>query len=254
MANVLVTGGAGFLGSLLIGRLLDHGHDVASIDLLPSEIHHSRLNAQIGDIRDSHALDLLLSVAKPEIIFHCAAKLAHGKLAAAEIWSCNAQGTEILADAAIAHGVPKIVYISSNCLWGQGFDHAVTEDEPPAPVELYGASKWEGEKILLAKFPKIATIAIRCPTIIDEGRLGLLAILFEFIADNRRVWTVGGGGNRYQFIYAADLIDAMLLSWRSSHSGVYGIGSDCVGTMAETYGHVIANSGANRGSGRCRSG
>jgi len=90
----------------------------------------------------------------------------------------------------------------------------------------------------------LAATVIRCPTIIDEGRLGLLAILFEFIADGRRVWTVGAGGNRYQFIYAADLIDAMLKAWHAPAGGVYGIGSDDVTTMRETFAHVIARSGS----------
>jgi UDP-glucose 4-epimerase len=244
MASVLVTGGAGFLGSLLVARLIGDGHEVASIDLLPSPASHPRLRALVGDIRDRAVLDGLLAETRPEAIFHCAAQLAHGRLSDAEIWSCNVDGTIALAEAAATNGVAKIIYVSSNCLWGHGFDHPVGEDEPPMPVELYGKSKWEGEKILFGHAGKFSTIAIRCPTIIDEGRLGLLAILFEFIADHRRVWTVGGGSNRYQFIYAADLIDAMLLGWRSEHSGVYGIGSDRVGTMAETYQHVIDGSGS----------
>ena len=244
MARVLVTGGSGFLGGLLIGRLLRDGHDVASIDLLPCDVRHPRLNAVMGDIRDRAGLLALCEAARPEVIFHCAAKLAHGRLSEAEIWSSNVEGTRVLADVAARLGIGKIVYLSSNCLWGHGFDRPVGEDEPPAPVELYGSSKWEGETILLGRPQDFSAIAIRCPTIIDEGRLGLLAILFEFIADHRRVWTVGGGSNRYQFIYAADLIDAMLLGWQSDRSGIYGIGSDDVETMADCFQYVIDGSGS----------
>lgn len=243
MAQICVTGGSGFLGSLLVGHLLNDGHDVASIDLLPATIGHPRLDAVVGDIRDRATLDAMFARAKPEAVFHCAALLAHDDVTSREMWSSNVDGTVMLAEAAAAAGVPKIVYTSSNCLWGRSFDRLVTEDEPPAPVEAYGESKWQGERILLAR-RDIATTAIRCPTIIDEGRLGLLAILFEFIADNRRVWTVGGGSNRYQFIYAADLIDAMLRAWRADGGVVYGIGSDNVGTMRETFADVIAASGS----------
>jgi UDP-glucose 4-epimerase len=243
MAQLCVTGGSGFLGSLLVGHLLDAGHDVSSIDLLPATIDHPRLNAVTGDIRDRGTLDGLFARSRPEAIFHCAALLAHDNVTSKEMWSSNVDGTAVLAEAAAAAGIAKIVYTSSNCLWGRSFDHPVTEDEPPAPVELYGESKWEGEKILRAR-GDIAATAIRCPTIIDEGRLGLLAILFEFIADNRRVWTVGAGNNHYQFIYAADLIDAMLRAWRADRGGVYGIGSDNVATMRDMFAHVIAQSGS----------
>lgn len=244
MANIMVTGGSGFFGSLLVAKLLGDGHAVASIDLLPSADAHPRLNAVVGDIRNRETVDALIASARPEVIFHCAAQLAHGSIDTRDLWTSNVDGTRVIADAMAAAGLRKIVYLSSNCLWGHGFDHPVSEDEPPAPVELYGQSKWEGEKILLDHPGGLIPTVIRCPTIIDEGRLGLLAILFEFIADGRRVWTVGAGGNRYQFIYAADLIDAMLKAWQAPGGGVYGIGSDDVTTMRETFGHVIAKSGS----------
>ena len=113
----------------------------------------------------------------------------------------------------------------------------------PAPCEIYGSSKWEGEKILAEYAGAFATTIIRSPTILDEGRLGLLAILFAFIDEGRRVWLVGKGENRYQFIYAKDLIEAMLLAWRRGASGTFGIGSDDVGTMRDTFEHVIAQAG-----------
>ena len=245
MAKLLVTGGSGFLGALLVGRLLRDGHDVASIDLLPCDISHPRLHAVVGDIRDGAAVRALIAAGEPDAILHCAAKLAHGSIPARELWSANVDGTRVLADAAAEAGVARIVFTSSNCLWGHGFTRAVDESEPPAPIELYGESKLAGERVLLERDDDLAVTVIRCPTIIDEGRLGLLAILFEFIAENRRVWTVGAGGNRYQFIYAADLIDAMLRALDGpAGSHVYGIGSDDVGTLRETYEHVIRHGGS----------
>lgn len=242
MSRVLVTGGSGFLGSLLVAKLLEDGHDVASIDLLPGVVTHPRLMSVVGDIADRPKLDALFEAARPEVVFHCAALLAHGQLDEKAVWASNVRGTESLADAMAQAGVRSVVYLSSNCLWGHGFDRPVTEDEPPAPVELYGHSKWEGEKILMQHPTDFRAAVIRCPTIIDEGRLGLLSILFEFIAEGRRVWTVGGGRNRYQFIYAADLIAAMLKAWKASSRGTFGIGSDGVTSLAETFQHVIDNS------------
>ena len=242
MANYLVTGGSGFLGSLLVTKLIDDGHHVTSIDLLPSTIEHPRFIAVVGDIRDRAALDAIMLNRPPVAVFHCAALLAHGSIDEKELWSSNVEGTRVLADATASAGVRHLVYISSNCLWGHGFDRPVTEDDAPAPCELYGRSKLEGENILAAYKDSFATTALRCPTIIDEGRLGLLAILFEFIMDDNRLWMVGKGENRYQFIYAADLIDAMIRAAGEDRSHVFGIGSDNVSTLRETFQYVIDKS------------
>lgn len=243
MARYLVTGGSGFLGGLVLERLLRDGHDVASIDLLPCPITHPRLTTAVGDIRNGVLLDSLFSQLKPDAVFHCAALLAHEVSSEEELWSSNVGGTESLAEAMVRSGCDRMVYISSNCLWGVGFDRPVTEADEPQPCELYGQSKWEGEKILARYGNHFSTTSIRCPTIIEEGRLGLLAILFEFIADDKRVWVVGGGHNRYQFIYAPDLIDAMLRAADRKVHGVFGIGSDNVTTMRETFDAVIQRAG-----------
>ena len=239
MAHYLVTGGSGFLGTLLVAKLLDDGHAVTSIDLLPAALTHPRLTAVVGDIRDRAALDAVFVAAGFDAVFHCAALLAHGSITATELMSHNADGTRVLAEATAEAGVGKLVYLSSNCLWGHGFDLPVTEAEVPAPCEPYGVSKLEGERILAGFANRFETVTIRCPTIIDEGRLGLLAILFEFIDDGNRVTLVGKGDNRYQFIYAADLIDAMLKAAHCQGSHTFGIGSDNVPTMAGCFQQVI---------------
>ena len=240
MACVFVTGGSGFLGTLLINDLLAAGHSVTNVDLVPSELKHPRLCSVVGDIRDRVLLDSLLSGSPHEVVFHCAALLAHGRISPHELWSANVDGTRTLAAAVAAAKIPQVVFTSSNCLWSTGFSRPVKEDEPPAPAEIYGSSKLAGEEILQSHRSDFATTIIRCPTIIDEGRLGLLAILFEFIAEGRRVWLVGDGANRYQFIYARDLIDAMMLAWRAGRSSLFGIGSDNVASLRQCYEHVIA--------------
>jgi UDP-glucose 4-epimerase len=243
MAAVFVTGGSGFLGQLLIKRLLEDGHTVTNIDLLPCELSHPRLTTFVGDIRDRAVLDRALASADHETVHHCAALLAHGDLSPKEVWHNNVDGTATLAEAVAARGIRSVVYLSSNCLWGTSFPRPVTEDDEPAPVEDYGDSKWQGEKILARYDNRFATTVLRCPTIVDAGRLGLLTILFDFIAEGRRVWVVGDGGNRYQFIYAQDLITAMLTAGARAHHGIYGIGSDNVPTMRELYEHVIRQAG-----------
>jgi nucleoside-diphosphate-sugar epimerase len=168
--------------------------------------------------------------------------LAHAVKNKRMLWTSNVDGTAVIADCAAEFAVPTIVFTSSNCLWGESFNRPVREDDEPNPVEIYGRSKWEAEKILLSR-PEFRTVIFRCPTIIDTGRLGLLAILFEFIDEGRKVWVVGGGRNRYQFIYAPDLVDACVKTLTSTASGVFNIGSDDVPTFREAYEYVIRRAG-----------
>ncbi len=238
MKTVLVTGGAGFFGGILKRQILQSGHRCISVDVCPDQDRDPNLISKQVDIRDAAELRRLFEAQPIDAVAHCAAMLAHGSEDERGLWSSNVDGTRNIMDAMRAHGVRQMVFTSSNCLWGEGVKRPIREEDDPNPVEIYGKSKLEGEKIIL-EYQDINSIIIRCPTIIDSGRLGLLAILFEFIDDGRRVWTVGGGRNRYQFIHAGDLADACILALDYPKSEIFNIGSDNVKSFAEVYEYVI---------------
>lgn len=244
MKTALVTGGSGFFGDILKRELLNRGWNVLNIDLVNDEDRHSQLKSVQGDIRNAELLEDMARDRKIDVIFHCAAILAHAVKDKNFLWSSNVDGTRSMAEFAKAHSIPKIVFTSSNCLWGKNFGRPVREDDQPEPVEIYGQSKWEGEKILHEYADFVSSTIIRCPTIIDAGRLGLLSILFEFIDEGRKVWTVGGGHNRYQFIYAGDLADACMKVADSPASTTFNIGSDNVKSLREVYEYVIGRAGS----------
>jgi nucleoside-diphosphate-sugar epimerase len=241
--KVLITGGSGFFGSILKRRLLDEGHSVVNLDLVADPDRHVRLTSVRGDIRDASLVDALFAKESFDAVMHCAAMLAHERMSAADLWSSNVDGTRIVAEACRRHGVKTLVFTSTNCLWGHNAGRPLREDDIPAPVELYGQSKLAAEEILSGFRDDLAVIVIRCPTIIDAGRLGLLAILFEFIEEGRKVWVVGDGGNRYQFIYAQDLAAACLLAMEYGKSDVFNVGSEDVPTLREVYEAVIEAAG-----------
>ena len=138
-----------------------------------------------------------------------------------------------------------LVNISTNCLWAHHVGHPIAEDEIPAPVEIYGRSKLAAEAALEPYGRQFPVVTIRCPTVIDEGRLGLLAILFEFIADGRRVWVVGDGSNEYQFIYAQDLATACIQAIQYAKTDLFHVGAEDVVSLREVYGAVIRAAGTN---------
>jgi len=137
------------------------------------------------------------------------------------------------------------VYTSSNCVVGKPKQQPVKEDDPVQPLEIYGVTKWQGEKVLAEYRDRINITLIRPPTITGGGRLGLLSILYEFIREGRRVWVLGTGRNRYQFIATEDLIDAMKRAMQSSGFHLYNIGSDNVPTLRELYESVIKYAGTS---------
>lgn len=175
MRDVLVTGGSGFFGGILKRRLLDRGFSVTNLDLVRDPDQHPALTSVRGDLRDRAGLDSLFASRSFTAVFHVAAMLAHGGVSKEVLWTSNVDGTRNLAEAARQHGVRKIVFTSSNCLWGQNLGHPVREDEPPAPVELYGRSKLAGEQLLAEYSGDLDVVTLRCPTIISSGRLGLLS-------------------------------------------------------------------------------
>lgn len=236
--TILITGGAGFLGSLLKNRLLQLGYKCVSIDLQEDNTTHPLLQNIKGDIRNTQLLRNIFSEHKFKAVLHCAAILAHDTKDKNFLWESNVKGTRNIAEMAKEYNVGKIVFISSNCLWAKNFGRPLTEEDKPEPIEVYGKSKLEGEKILLS-YSEFNTVIIRCPTIIDAGRLGLLSILFEFIKAGKKVWVVGDGSNRYQFIYAEDLIEGIIKSISYPGTEIFNIGSDNVQTLRNVYGYVI---------------
>jgi nucleoside-diphosphate-sugar epimerase len=235
--TVLVTGGAGFFGGQLLDSLLKRGFTCVSIDLEREPQSHPNLTAAKGDIRDLELLRSVCASRQFDAVFHCAAIMAHSNRDHALLWSSNVDGTRNIAAIAKEYHIPRVIFTSSNCLWGKPMGRAVREDDTPNPVEIYGRSKWEGERILLeaASRGDFRTVIFRCPTIIGRGRLGLLSILFEFIDEGRKVWVVGDGKNIYQFIYAGDLIDACVQALNYEMNAVFGIGADRIESFQEMY-------------------
>jgi nucleoside-diphosphate-sugar epimerase len=236
--RALVTGAAGFFGSILCRHLEEAGWQVIGLDRSWPGQRVSTEYRVIGDVRRSKDWDRALQ-GGVDVIFHSAALLAHEFDSDSDVFTTNAAGTQEAALAARRHGVPQLVHVSTNCLWGHPLGHPVAEKEAPNPVGAYGKSKLEAEKRLQPFFDELNVVILRVPTIIAAGRLGLLGILFEFIDDNCRIWLPGGGKNRYQFIAAEDLCRACMLAAAFEKSDVFHLGAHDVPTLRATFDAVI---------------
>ena len=104
MGTYLITGGAGFFGSILKEILLNNGNKCISIDLEPDNYKHENFVAIQGDIRNLELLDKVFQEYKFDAIFHCAALLAHVKKELKNLWSSNVDGTKNIAEFAKKYG------------------------------------------------------------------------------------------------------------------------------------------------------
>ena len=151
--RALVTGGAGFIGSNLVTRLLQHGLRVRILDNFSSG-HRTNLDpaAEVveGDVRD--AAVVARAVAGCEQVFHLAASVGNTRSIEHPIedTEINALGTLRVLEASRAHGVKRIVYSSSAGIFGELKTLPIDELHPIDPDTPYGASKLAGEKLCLA--------------------------------------------------------------------------------------------------------
>ncbi len=229
--TVLITGGSGYFGTLLAEAALARGDRVRILDL---EAPVDDLDAEVvrGDVRDRNVVRAACDGV--DVVFNNVAQVPLAKDQEL-FWSVNVVGAANVLVAARDAGVAKVVHTSSSAIFGIPEHNPVTEETPGRPLEAYGRAKLEAETFCHAAAASGLDVSIIRPrTILGHGRLGIMAILFEFVAEGAPVFVFGDGSNRYQFVHAADLADACLRAGDRPGPETYNIGADNPGTMRET--------------------
>ncbi|WP_413944568.1 UDP-glucose 4-epimerase GalE [Bdellovibrio sp. HCB-162] len=154
MARVLVTGGAGYIGSHTVQKLLLSGHKVAVIDNLSTgfkEAVPNQAEFYFGDVRDSNFVAEIMSKFDAEVVIHFAAKLnvAESLLKPVEYYDNNVGGTLSLLKACEKSGVKNFIFSSTAAVYGDSCtDGIISEGTPTNPLNPYGWSKLISEKLL----------------------------------------------------------------------------------------------------------
>ena len=151
--TVLVTGAAGYIGSVVAERLIEHGHGVAALDDL-SQGHRAAVPPAAafmeGDLRDRARLAEVMSTVRPDAVVHLAAEALVGESVTepAKFFEVNVTGGLNLLDAMRAGGVRRLVFSSTAAVYGEPGETPIREDAPLRPVNAYGASKLAFERAL----------------------------------------------------------------------------------------------------------
>ena len=239
-----ISGGAGFLGLHLARRLLADGHDVRTLDVVPlddAELERS-VDELRGDIRDRDSVGKL--VQGSDVVVHAAAALPI-QASRGSIRSVNVGGTENVLRAADDAGVRRVVFISSTAVYGVPEKHPIEEDDPLVGVGSYGESKIDAEG--LCRVAAVETTIVRPKTFIGPERLGVFEILFDWIREGRRIYTLGKGQNRYQLLAVEDLVDAVVRAAAEPAAArdTFNIGATEFGTVRSDLQALIDHAGSS---------
>lgn len=247
--RALVTGGAGFIGSTLVDRLLAEGHSVTVVDDLSRGRLENLADArEAGDRFTFHELGLtdpaiadVVEQTAPELVFHLAAQIdvrasVEDPVRDAQV---NVVGTVRLAEAARRAGVRRIVFTSSGgSIYGPVTELPVAESRSVDPLSPYAAGKVSGE-IYLEMFARlyglewaaVAPANVYGPRQDPHGEAGVVAIFSQRLLAGQPTRVFGDGGNTRDYVFVDDVVDAFVRA--STEPAAVGLRFN-VGTGVET--------------------
>lgn len=236
--KLLITGGAGFLAINLIRNLLRKGFtEIVIIDIVEFEYPDvkDKVTKIKGDIRDKQLVSKIMNDVK--YVVHTAAALPLYK--EEDIFSTDINGINNLLEAAYNNHVERFVHISSTAVYGIPDHHPLYEEDKLDGVGPYGKSKIIAEEACLEYRDKGMCIPILRPkSFIGPERLGVFALLYDWVQDGRNFPMIGNGNNRYQLLDVEDLCDAIhicLMKDKAVVNDTFNIGAKDFATMKEDY-------------------
>ncbi len=220
--KILVTGGAGFIGSHVTQAYIDAGHDVVVVDDL-STGRRSNVPSQARfvelDICDRERLDAVFAREKPDVVNHHAAQVAI-PVSLERPWQdahVNIMGMLALLECSARHGVSRFIYASTAAVYGQPMTLPVDEDHPIRPLNPYGVGKYAAELYLrcLGDLRGMDWVILRYANVYGprqdpSGEAGVIAIFIDRMKRGEAPVVFGDGQQTRDFVYVEDVAQANL--------------------------------------------
>lgn len=229
MGKILVTGAAGFIGSHTTDKLLAAGHEVLGVDNLRTG-HRKNVESALrspafrlveADVSEPGVVEALVKEFRPEAIIHLAALVSVQESIQDPALNhrLNITATELVAAAATAHGVRRIVFASSAAIYGDTTDLPIDEETPKQPISPYGEAKLASEGILLKTTAQGVTV--RCHRYFNvfgprqdpaSPYSGVISIFDRRYREGKGVTIYGDGTQTRDFISVHDVARANMIA------------------------------------------
>lgn len=257
--KILVTGGAGFIGSHVVDLYLAHGHQVAVVDDL-STGHRRNLNPRAtfyeADIRSAEMASIF-ELEKPEIVNHHAAQMDVRRSVEEPVLDAdvNILGSLNLLECSRKYGVRRVVYISTGgAVYGEPEYLPCDESHPINPICQYGASKHTVEHYLFMYQLNygLGYTVLRYPNVYGprqdaHGEAGVVAIFTGLMLADKPVTINGDGDQVRDFVYVGDCAQANLQALRvADGSGIYNLGTGTGTSVNEVFRSLVGITGYRR--------
>jgi len=235
--KVLVTGGAGFIGSHLVDRLIQEGHEVVVVDNL-STGKRRNLNRAARFFKldiQSWRLERVFRNERPNVVMHLAAQMDVRKSVEDPVFDAqvNVLGTLNVLQQAVRHGVRKVVFSSSGgAIYGEQEIYPAPESHVTRPLSPYGISKLCGEQYLsyYQRVSGLQVVNLRYANVYGprqdpDGEAGVVAIFIQKLLNNEQAIVNGNGRQTRDFVYVEDVVEANLAVMGQETQGTYNVGT-----------------------------
>jgi UDP-glucose 4-epimerase len=249
--NILVTGGAGFIGSHLTDRLIQLGHKVIIVDNL-STGKKQNINPRATfcemDINDKE-LEQAFKKHQPEFVFHLAAQIDVRKSVKDPLFDANSNimGTINLLSKSRDFKVKKFIFSSSGGVIYGDTETPATEQRPPNPISPYGVAKlagegyvknfgeWEGLPYSILRYANVYG-----PRQDPKGEAGVVSIFIRQLHKGEKSILYGDGKLERDYVYVDDIVRANILCLQKNNQAIYNIGTG-IATSVDTLYSKISN-------------
>ncbi len=254
--KVLVTGGAGFIGSHLVDRLIQEGNQVVVIDNL-STGKRKQVNKKAVlykmDIR-SKRVERVFRKERPVGVIHLAAQMnvRHSTENPGFDADVNILGMLNILEHAVHNGVRKVSFASSGgAVYGEQEVYPAAESHRTEPLSPYGISKLAGEKYLAyyANTMGLRMVALRFANVYgprqdSEGEAGVIAIFTKLMLEGGQPIINGTGKQTRDFVYVDDVVESIMATIGEDVQGIFNVGTGLESTVNECYGIIKSLTGS----------
>lgn len=249
--KILVTGGAGFIGSHLVDKLIELGHRVVIIDNLTTG-KKTNINPKAQfyemDINDEK-LNAIFEKQKPEYVFHLAAQIDVRKSVEDPFYDArsNIMGTINLLSICKNIRVKRFIFSSSGGVIYGDTENPALEEDPPKPISPYGISKLAGEGYVKCsgEWEDIDYIILRYANVYGprqdpKGEAGVISIFIEQIMRGEKSFLYGFGKLERDYVFVDDVVQANIASLEKGSRSTYNIGTSIATSVNDIYRMISA--------------